>query len=461
MIDVMKLVWRVPMKPIGGGPHHKLVLLYLADRADKNGDSIWPAIETICRNTGCCRREVQLVLRWAENLGVLHMTKKDTPWSPRHYRLDLAKLTELANGQPDIAPRVLSVSSRGAQPEHPGGASGAPLGAHCEHERAHGVHPTGARCAPKPSDEPSDEPSYYAPTERPGETSSPGNGTPASEARSTRTRTGARMPEKPERVGEPQPVGKRKRGRLVDDPELGDAVVYWADGFERLRGEAPPILGAQMCREIAPVVRQRGLGETKKLIDQFFESRDPLICRSDYSLSAFSDNVDRLLVPDLASAPSRTTSTVLDEVLPSQDRVIVLHTERANRDPADRNRDAAPAKDAWGSPEDLIAVWNQLAPTECPRVINTTEDMREFARRALKKRPERGYWEACFAELTHSSLLRGLTRSDRGFFTATFGWLSSANNETANFELLADRTYRDPGPDENMADATRRKAVPV
>jgi hypothetical protein len=61
----------------------------------------------------------------------------------------------------------------------------------------------------------------------------------------------------------------------------------------------------------------------------------------------------------------------------------------------------------WPSPIALYALWNALAPAECPaaELMDAKRDRR--ARERLAEFPERAWWEQVMAEVASSSLLRG------------------------------------------------------
>src|SRR5207249_4538124 len=87
---------------------------------------------------------------------------------------------------------------------------------------------------------------------------------------------------------------RKKATTPIADSEIRQAVKHWAPGFERLRGEKPPILWPRACGQFAPVLKALKLEGTKAMLDRFFASTDRVVQRSDYSTGAFVAMLTRL-----------------------------------------------------------------------------------------------------------------------------------------------------------------------
>ena len=98
----------------------------------------------------------------------------------------------------------------------------------------------------------------------------------------------------------------------------------------------------------------------------------------------------------------------------------------------------------WPSADALVALWNEHAPPECPRVRDLSEGRRRLASEALRKKPDRAYWSATIDELRRSALLRGLKKNPgHENWCATFDWLLGSKNGTENYVRVAEGAYRD------------------
>jgi hypothetical protein len=71
-------------------------------------------------------------------------------------------------------------------------------------------------------------------------------------------------------------------------------------------------------------------------------------------------------------------------------------------------------------PPDLLALWNDLAPVECPRARELSPSRRKHAAARLREHPDPDYWRAVIGRLNASSFARG--DNDRGW-RADFDWL--------------------------------------
>ena len=103
----------------------------------------------------------------------------------------------------------------------------------------------------------------------------------------------------------------------------------------------------------------------------------------------------------------------------------------------------------WPSPAALIALWNEHAPSECPRVRDVTEGRARAAREALRERPTLEYWTTAVGEIRKSSFLRGLNKSPgHENWRADFDWFLRSKDKTPNYVRVAEGAFRDRAIDE-------------
>lgn len=99
----------------------------------------------------------------------------------------------------------------------------------------------------------------------------------------------------------------------------------------------------------------------------------------------------------------------------------------------------------WGTPEALIALYNENAPDEWPSVEVVSDARRKKARQHLKQFPEREWWEQLFKEARLSPLLRGRVKSrEHPNFQPDFDWLLSKgkNDGVENCVKVYEGKYR-------------------
>src|SRR5260370_5624265 len=90
-IELMTLVWKIPMRP-----YEKLILLALADYANPNGDHVFPSVQSMADKTTCSVRKIQTTMRRLQTQGLLELVAEASQHSPRRYRLNVAALHDLA-----------------------------------------------------------------------------------------------------------------------------------------------------------------------------------------------------------------------------------------------------------------------------------------------------------------------------------------------------------------------------
>ena len=120
------------------GPSARLVLLALADFADKNGCKIFPSVGTLARLTELSPRRVKAHRRALQAAGVLILVRKARGHHPSEFRIDVGALCEpdsvvtklahgLTNGDRGDAgdtPEVTQVTPQRCQKQHPRGVAG-------------------------------------------------------------------------------------------------------------------------------------------------------------------------------------------------------------------------------------------------------------------------------------------------------------------------------------------------
>ena len=104
-----------------------------------------------------------------------------------------------------------------------------------------------------------------------------------------------------------------------------------------------------------------------------------------------------------------------------------------------------PSTGPWGTPQDLIALYNRLVPPGLARVTRLTSARRNKATKYLREFPEREFWTRCFAELKFSRFLLGLQPSPgHENFRGDFDWLLTKGKDgTENCAKVAEGKYRD------------------
>jgi hypothetical protein len=99
---------------------------------------------------------------------------------------------------------------------------------------------------------------------------------------------------------------------------------------------------------------------------------------------------------------------------------------------------------AWPSPTALAAMWNELAPAECPRVRQITPGRIQAADAALAANQAEDYWRSTIAEIRHSTFLRGLrATADHKHWKADFDWFLRSKDKTPNHVRVAEGVFRD------------------
>ena len=99
----------------------------------------------------------------------------------------------------------------------------------------------------------------------------------------------------------------------------------------------------------------------------------------------------------------------------------------------------------WGRPEQLIDLYNRLAPQGLARVTRLSPGRRTKARKYLAAFPEREFWVRCFTELRFSRFLQGLASSPgHESFRGDLDWLLTKGRDgSENAVKTAEGKFRD------------------
>ena len=99
----------------------------------------------------------------------------------------------------------------------------------------------------------------------------------------------------------------------------------------------------------------------------------------------------------------------------------------------------------WGTPEALMALYNDSCPVECPAAETLSPKRKEMAKRILKAFPDKTYWVEAFAEVCKTPFLRGMCPPSKGHnksFIANFDWfLSCSKSGVENVVSVWERKY--------------------
>jgi hypothetical protein len=105
-----------------------------------------------------------------------------------------------------------------------------------------------------------------------------------------------------------------------------------------------------------------------------------------------------------------------------------------------------PPAAAWGTPQDLVKLWNDHAPPGLPRVGVLSEARRKRLASYLRQFPDRQFWRDVIAEYPQSGFLLG-HRNGPGHehFKADLDWLCSKgkNDNVENCVKVREKKYRD------------------
>ena len=118
--------------------------------------------------------------------------------------------------------------------------------------------------------------------------------------------------------------------------------------------------------------------------------------------------------------------------------------------PKSSSNSSSSSVNAWPSVEAFIALYNELAPDECPAAKTTAGGRRITIQGYLQKFPDRTWWEETFRQIRRSRLLRGLVppkepRNGRAPWVCDLDWLLTQKKGEAseNCVKVHDGRYRD------------------
>jgi len=104
--------------------------------------------------------------------------------------------------------------------------------------------------------------------------------------------------------------------------------------------------------------------------------------------------------------------------------------------------------DSWGSPSDLVELYNTMAPDNVAAVRTVKGSRLEKIKRYLRLFPDREWWVATFDQYKHSRFLSGKVAPEPGHrsFQPDLDWLLSKGKDgTDNCVKVHDGRYRDGG----------------
>lgn len=100
----------------------------------------------------------------------------------------------------------------------------------------------------------------------------------------------------------------------------------------------------------------------------------------------------------------------------------------------------------WPSVKELVDMYNDMTPDECPAVKELSPRRIEKAKKYLRAFPERQFWERTFDQIHQSKFLRGYgnQKNRASPFKADFDWLLSVGDDgSENAVKTADGKYHD------------------
>lgn len=122
----------------------------------------------------------------------------------------------------------------------------------------------------------------------------------------------------------------------------------------------------------------------------------------------------RDIVDDTSEDIGDDTSNIRESVL----------RESKERPPISPKGDDTPRPPNWGSPQDLVDLYNDETPDELPAVSKLSPGRISKAKFYLKAFPDREFWFGVCKQIHRSAFLRGLKpTTNGGTFRADFDWL--------------------------------------
>lgn|SRR3990167_5748682 len=131
----------------------------------------------------------------------------------------------------------------------------------------------------------------------------------------------------------------------------------------------------------------------------------------------------KLLASEVANALANKKQNRTPSPSPSPFPQDLKKEEAKTTPPADAGV-ADSSLNGWGTPEALVALYNEATPDECPSVTKLSPARRVKAKRYLSAFPDRDFWASTFEQIKLSPFLSGLKPSQDGRrFVADFDWL--------------------------------------
>lgn len=219
-----------------------------------------------------------------------------------------------------------------------------------------------------------------------------------------------------------------KSGRLEDRHKYLKAEIFPYD-----RVDVDKLLSRLACPQIpdrpGKVFIRRYAVDGKQLIDipEFMKHQSPHHTEHDSRLPEFNG--------DLTVNERLVNSEVQDAHYPISDPI---------SDPIQRPEPPHSGV-RWGTPEALMALYNEECPSECPAAEHLSPKRKEKAARLLKAFPDKAYWQEAFREVHKSPFLRGMCAPGKGHskaFVASFDWfLSTSKDGIENVVQVWERKY--------------------
>lgn len=271
----------------------KAVLTYFAKRADREGEC-WPSLTRIAEDCAVSRRHVQRLIGALVAKGWLVKAVLGNRVDANRYRIEPRVETPCHQGRDTMSLQV------GTPCRHSEGG----VGTQCPQGRDTVSPGVGTPC---PSNYPVELSIELKRRIARGE-HAPGEAM-TQQAEVSQQETAAAAEEDAEPVEEPKAKSRKaRRPQPATQPNPGVRAVidYYHDLFVQQFGEKPVIQGGKDGATVKRLVAAYGVDKLKTLLDAFFESRDPFVVQSGYTLGVFSSQVNKLLLATRSRAsPTR------------------------------------------------------------------------------------------------------------------------------------------------------------
>lgn len=261
----------------------KTVLTYFAKRADREGEC-FPSLTRIAEDCAISRRHVQRLVATLVAKGWLVKVNVGNRVDANRYRITPRVGTLCPQGRDTVSPQV----------ETPCPHQEGEVGTQCPQGRDTVSPGVGTPC---PSNCPYElsielKRSIARDKHAPGEATS-------RQADAAQEETAAATEPMAEPAGEstvkPQ---KTRKARSVkqSDPGVKAIIDHYHNLFVQQFGEKPVIHGGKDGATVKRLVAAYGVDKLRVLLEAFFESKDPFIKQSGYTLGVFSSQINKLLL---------------------------------------------------------------------------------------------------------------------------------------------------------------------